>query len=58
MALHVKMVSGELNTMMKYAVCIKIQIVRVIKVARIRWLGIVVRMEETSRCQKANLVPA
>jgi hypothetical protein len=58
MALHAKMVSGELNTMMNYAVCIKIQIVRVIKVTRIRWLGIVVRMEENSRCQNDNLVPA
>jgi hypothetical protein len=26
MAVHVKMVSGELNTMMNYTVCIKIQI--------------------------------
>jgi hypothetical protein len=33
-------------------------IVRVIKEARIRWLGHLVRMEENSPCKKLNLLPA
>jgi hypothetical protein len=49
MALHVKLVSGELNTVMNY-----IDIVRVIKVASLRWLGHLVRMEENSPCKKIS----
>jgi hypothetical protein len=49
MALHVKMVSGEDELCSLYT---DIDIVRVIKVARIRWLGHLVRMEENSPCKK------
>jgi hypothetical protein len=50
MALHVKLVSGELNTVMNYMNYI--DIVRAIKVASLRWLGHLVRMEENSPCKK------
>jgi hypothetical protein len=52
MALHVKMMSGELNTMTNNTVYKNLDIVRVIKLARIRWLGLLVRMEENSPCKK------
>jgi hypothetical protein len=35
-----------------YSLCKDLDIVRVIKVARIRWLGHLVRMEENSPCKK------
>jgi hypothetical protein len=46
------MVSGELDTMMNYSLYKYLDIVRVIKVATIRWLGHLVRMEENSSCKK------
>jgi hypothetical protein len=46
------MVSGELDTMMNYSLYKDLDIVRVIKVATIRWLGYLVRMEENSPCKK------
>jgi hypothetical protein len=48
------MLSGELNTIMNYTVCKKIyrSIVKAMKVARTRWLGHLVRMEENSPCKK------
>jgi hypothetical protein len=37
-----------------YSLCKDLDIVRVIKVVRIRWLGHLVRMEENSPCKKIN----
>jgi hypothetical protein len=45
--------SDELYSLYKY-----IDIVRVIKVARLRWLAHLVRMEENSPCKKGNLLAA
>jgi hypothetical protein len=46
------MVSEELSTDELYGLYKDLDIVRVINVTRIRWLGHLVRMEETSPCKK------
>jgi hypothetical protein len=41
-----------------YSLCKALDIVRVMKVARIRWLGHLVRMEENSPCKKVTFSQA